>query len=119
MHEQDNYPAVKPPGSVDVGLARGTSDAEYLMRLDPLLVRTLDSQPDILLYVAGADPFVDDQLGRLGLTKSGLRRRDRMVFAAARAAGVPVVVVLAGGYAHQLDDTVDIHVATIEEAAAA
>ncbi len=69
-------------------------------------------------YLAGADPYMDDQLGRLGLSLDGLRRRDRRVFTALRKAGVPVVVVLAGGYARQVDDTVAIHVATIAEAAA-
>lgn len=119
MHEEDNYPFVKPRGSLDIGLARGTSDDEYLARLAEVLARTFEHLPDVLFYVAGADPFCDDQLGRLALTKFGLRQRDRMVFAAARAAGMAIVVVLAGGYARHLDDTVDIHVATIEEARAA
>jgi acetoin utilization deacetylase AcuC-like enzyme len=72
-----------------------------------------------VLYLAGADPYADDQLGGLRLTLDGLRRRDRMVFEATRSRGVPVAVVLAGGYAHRLDDTVAIHAATIEELGAA
>ena len=70
-----------------------------------------------VFYLAGADPYADDQLGGLALSQAGLRRRDRAVFEAARSAGVPVVVLLAGGYARRVDDTVAIHVATIEEAA--
>jgi acetoin utilization deacetylase AcuC-like enzyme len=70
-----------------------------------------------VFYLAGADPYEDDQLGGLSLTKGGLRQRDRMVLQAARHAGVPAVVLLAGGYARRLADTVDIHFATVEEAA--
>jgi acetoin utilization deacetylase AcuC-like enzyme len=117
LHEQDNYPAVKPPGSIDVGLARGTGDEPYLAALDGVVESVLARTPDLVVYVAGADPYVDDQLGRLGLTRDGLRRRDRLVFGALASAGVPVVVVLAGGYARRLDDTVAIHAATIDEAA--
>jgi acetoin utilization deacetylase AcuC-like enzyme len=116
IHEQDNYPAVKPPSSLDLGLPRGTGDAEYLAQLGPALARALEHLPDVLFYLAGADPFADDQLGGLRLTRGGLRRRDRLVLAAARDAGVPVVVLLAGGYARDVDDTVAIHVATVEEA---
>ena len=73
-------------------------------------------RPQCVFYLAGADPYEDDQLGGLRLTKEGLRRRDRMVIDAVRRAGVPLVVVLAGGYARRVEDTVAIHVATIEEA---
>jgi acetoin utilization deacetylase AcuC-like enzyme len=117
MHEAGNYPFVKPPSSLDIGLPHGAGDALYLSQLDAALTRTLEHLPDVLFYLAGADPYADDQLGGLALTQPGLRRRDRAVFAAARSAGVPVVVVLAGGYARRVDDTVAIHVATIEEAA--
>jgi acetoin utilization deacetylase AcuC-like enzyme len=116
VHEAGNYPFVKPPSSLDIGLAHGTGDAEYLAQLDGALTRVLEHLPDILFYLAGADPFAGDQLGGLALSQAGLRRRDRAVFAAARSAGVPVVVLLAGGYARHVDDTVAIHVATIEEA---
>lgn len=117
IHEQDNYPQVKPPGSIDIGLPRGTDDEAYLRALDPMVERVVARMPDLVVYVAGADPYVDDQLGRLALTREGLRRRDRLVFQALAATGVPVVVVLAGGYARRLDDTVAIHAATIDEAA--
>ncbi len=116
VHQSDNYPAVKPPSSLDVGLPRATGDAEYLRCLESVLGRAVDSHPDVVFYLAGADPYVDDQLGGLALTADGLRQRDRMVFAAARAVSVPIVVVLAGGYARRFDDTVAIHVATVEEA---
>lgn len=118
IHEADNYPAVKPPGSLDVGLGRGTGDDEYLAVLDGVVARVLAQLPDLVIYLAGADPYADDQLGGLGLTRDGLRRRDRLVFQALGSAGVPVVVVLAGGYARVVDDTVAIHAATIAEAAA-
>ncbi len=118
IHEADTYPYVKPPSTLDVGLARGTSDEVYLAHLDEVLERLLEHLPDVVFYLAGADPYMDDQLGRLQLSIDGLRRRDRRVFAALRSAGVPVVVVLAGGYARQVEDTVAIHLATITEAAA-
>ena len=117
LHEEENYPYTKPRGSLDLGLARGTGDREYLSLLEGALARTFDALPDLVVYLAGADPYADDQLGGLALTREGLRKRDRMVFEAARGAGVPVVVLLAGGYARQFDDTVVIHCATVEEAA--
>jgi acetoin utilization deacetylase AcuC-like enzyme len=116
MHQQHNYPMWKPRGSLDVGLPDGTHDATYLRELANALPRVLVHRPQCLFYVAGADPYEDDQLGGLRLTKDGLRARDRMVFDAARTAGVPTVVTLAGGYARHVEDTVAIHVATIEEA---
>lgn len=116
IHQQHNYPFVKPRGSLDVGLEDGADDREYLRALDTALPLVLASEPDLLFYVAGADPYVDDQLGGLRLTAEGLRGRDRMVLEAARHARLPVAIVLAGGYARRLQDTAAIHVATIEEA---
>ncbi|MEE2613476.1 MAG: histone deacetylase [Acidobacteriota bacterium] len=116
IHEQHNYPAFKPRGSLDIGLAAGTDDATYLARLEVVLPQVVAHEPDLMVYLAGADPFEDDQLGNLKLSKEGLRKRDRLVLRTMRGAGVPVAIVLAGGYARQLVDTVDIHVATIEEA---
>lgn len=118
MHQQHNYPVFKPRSSLDIGLADGTGDATYLHLLAGALPKVFHSYPDIVFYLAGADPYVDDQLGGLALTMDGLRQRDRMVLQAARAAGVPVAIVLAGGYARHVEDTVAIHVATIEEALA-
>ena len=118
MHQADNYPTEKPPSSLDVALADGTADDEYLRALDRSLPTVLAHRPDLLFYLAGADPYERDQLGGLALTKAGLSARDRLVLKAARQAGVSVVVVLAGGYAVDVGDTVDIHVATIETAVA-
>jgi acetoin utilization deacetylase AcuC-like enzyme len=117
IHQEHNYPAVKPRSSLDIGLADGTRDAEYLRALDRGLRAALASRPGVIVYVAGADPFIEDKLGGLSLTRDGLRARDHQVLEAARDAGVPVVIVLAGGYARRLEDTAAIHAATIEEAA--
>jgi acetoin utilization deacetylase AcuC-like enzyme len=103
----------KPRGDLDVGLEDEAGDERYLDSLSNALPQVFASGPELVVYVAGADPFEDDRLGGLALTKAGLLARDRLVFATARAAGVPVVTVLAGGYATSIDDTVDIHVATI------
>jgi acetoin utilization deacetylase AcuC-like enzyme len=118
MHQQHNYPMWKPRGSLDIGLADGTGDAEYLQALEGALPNVMASDPQCLVYLAGADPFEQDQLGGLRLTREGLRARDRMVITQARNAGVPMAIVLAGGYARSVDETVAIHVATIQEAAA-
>jgi acetoin utilization deacetylase AcuC-like enzyme len=116
MHQQHNYPMWKPQGSLDVGLADGVHDAAYLEELERALPKVLAHRPDCGFYLAGADPYEDDQLGGLRLTKAGIRRRDRIVMEAFREAGVPLVVTLAGGYARYVEDTVAIHCATIEEA---
>ncbi len=116
IDQEHNYPAFKPRGSLDIHLPDYTEDEAYLRQLAGALPRVFASGPDILFYLAGADPYERDQLGGLSLTKEGLRRRDRMVFAAAKELGVPVVVTLAGGYAHCVEDTVEIHAATVEEA---
>ena len=116
LHQEHNYPADKPPGSLDRGLDDGAGDREFLDALADALPQVFAFAPDLLVYVAGADPYEDDQLGGLRLTRFGLRRRDRMVFESAREAGVAVAVVLAGGYARRLEDTIAIHGATIEEA---
>jgi acetoin utilization deacetylase AcuC-like enzyme len=117
MHQQHNYPAWKPRSSLDIGLADGTGDAEYLQALEDALPKVMASNPDCLFYLAGADPYEHDQLGGLRLTRDGLRARDRLVIALARTTGLPLALVLAGGYARSVDDTVAIHVATIDEAA--
>ncbi len=116
MHQQHNYPMWKPRGSLDIGLPDGAHDATFLSALESALPQVFAHQPACVFYLAGADPYEDDQLGGLRLTKDGLRRRDRLVFDAVRGANLPLVVTLAGGYARRLDDTVAIHVATIEEA---
>jgi acetoin utilization deacetylase AcuC-like enzyme len=119
MHAQDNYPAEKPASSLDIGLSWGVEDEEYLAMLRGALSSVLASRPDIAFYVAGGDVYHDDQIGGLALTKAGARSRDRLVLESCRKAGVPVVVVLAGGYPRSLADLVDIHLATFEEGQAA
>ena len=123
MHQQHNYPLFKPRGDLDVGLEDGAGDAQYLDRLAGALPRVMTAAdgapPDLVVYLAGADPFGGDRLGGLALTKRGLLERDRMVIAAARGAGAPVVVVLAGGYAADVADTVDIHAGTVRALAEA
>jgi acetoin utilization deacetylase AcuC-like enzyme len=116
MHQQNNYPSWKPPSDLDIGLADGTRDEAYLEKLEEGLDAVFAHRPEVVAYVAGADPFKEDQLGGLSLTKEGLRRRDRTVFEACRNSGTPVFVTLAGGYARRVVDTVDIHAATIDEA---
>jgi acetoin utilization deacetylase AcuC-like enzyme len=116
MHQQHNYPMWKPRGSLDVGLNDGVHDAAYLRELERALPLVLAHRPQCVFYLAGADPYEDDQLGGLRLTKDGLRQRDRMVLDVVRGAGVPLIVTFAGGYARRVDDTVAIHAATIEEA---
>ena len=113
MHQQHNYPLFKPRSDLDIGLEDGAPNERYLTLLDDALPRVMASEPDLVVYLAGADPFEHDRLGGLGLTKDGLAARDRLVIDAARSAGVPLVTVLAGGYAADVNDTVDIHVATI------
>jgi acetoin utilization deacetylase AcuC-like enzyme len=113
MHQQHNYPFFKPRSDLDIGLADGTGDGRYLEALANALPQVLESKPELIVYVAGADPFEHDRLGGLKLTKAGLAERDRLVFDAAGRAGVGIVTVLAGGYAVDVRDTVDIHVATV------
>jgi acetoin utilization deacetylase AcuC-like enzyme len=115
IHQQHNYPFFKPLSDLDIGLRDGAGDDEYLERLAAALPLVMRSSPQLVLYVAGADPFRGDRLGGLTLTFEGLRRRDRMVFETARSAGVPVAVVLAGGYATDVADTVEVHVGTVRE----
>ena len=114
IHQLNNYPAHKPPSSVDLNLDDRVEDDEYLETLLPVVARSLDEfRPEIVFYVGGADPFCEDQLGGLSLTKRGLKERDKRVFAEARKRGVPVATTLAGGYARNVEDTVRIHVNTI------
>ena len=114
LHQANNYPAYKPPSSIDVNLPDGTSDDEYLAWLDQSLSSGLRQfSPDLLCYIAGADPYREDQLGGLNLTIEGLNRRDRLVFKVAKARGIPIMVTYAGGYARNVQDTVAIHTNTI------
>jgi Deacetylases, including yeast histone deacetylase and acetoin utilization protein len=114
IHQENNYPAHKPPSTLDLPLDDGVEDGEYLSILLPAVEKACDEfRPDILFYVGGADPFCEDQLGGLRLTKSGLKARDKGVFQAARSRNIPVVTTLAGGYARRVEDTIRIHANTI------
>jgi acetoin utilization deacetylase AcuC-like enzyme len=109
-----NYPFRRVPGDLELDLPDGTGDEAYLDPLGRLLAQALArSRPQLCFYLAGADPYGGDRLGRLALTQAGLAARDRIVRDALRAAGVPVCVTLAGGYAEPIEDTVAINVATI------
>jgi acetoin utilization deacetylase AcuC-like enzyme len=120
LHGARNYPFQRIPSDLDVDLPTGTGDRDYLRALDDALDAALPSaRPEVAFYLAGADPFEGDRLGRLALTKAGLRARDELVVERVRAAGAAVVVVLAGGYARDVDDTVDINAATAAVVAAA
>lgn len=114
IHQQHNYPVFKPRSDLDVGIEDGADDQMYLAALSGALPRVLESRPELAVYLAGADPFEEDRLGGLAVTKAGLAERDRMVIDACRKAGVPVVMALSGGYAADVRDTVDIHVRTVE-----
>jgi acetoin utilization deacetylase AcuC-like enzyme len=118
IHGAKNFPLRKFPSSLDVGLEDGVGDDEYLTALASALEQSFDRvRADLVLYIAGADPYAGDRLGRLAVTKAGLAERDRLVFAAARAAGTPVAIVCGGGYCTDLDAIVDIHAATMLMAA--
>ncbi|HYY41621.1 MAG TPA: histone deacetylase [Pyrinomonadaceae bacterium] len=113
MHGAKNYPLFKVRSTLDVELADETSDETYLQTLAAHLPRVFAHKPDIVFYLAGADPYKGDKLGRLALTIAGLRARDELVLGACRARGVPVVTVMSGGYAADINDTVEIHCNTI------
>ncbi|MEA2292840.1 MAG: hypothetical protein QOE86_479 [Solirubrobacteraceae bacterium] len=119
LHGARNYPFQRIPSDLDVDLPTGTGDAGYLEALRPALAAALDGGPyDVAFYLAGADPWEGDRLGRLALTKEGLRVRDALVLDTLLDAALPVCVVLAGGYAPDVRDTVDINAATAAEVAA-
>lgn len=114
VHQLNNYPFWKPPSSIDVNLPDGTGDADYLACLETGLEMAFEQfDPELICYIAGADPFMYDQLGGLSLTLDGLKRRDQFVLEVARSRGIPVIVTFAGGYARQLQDTVAIHCNTV------
>ena len=117
IHQENNYPYPKPPSNIDVDLPDGVDDYDYLAILEKHLHKAFEEfNPGIIFYVAGADPYREDQLGGLALSLEGLARRDTMVFDYARRNRVPIAITLAGGYARRVSDTVRIHVATITAA---
>lgn len=110
IHQENNYPVLKPPSDLDLGLSDGVSDQEYLSLLETELPAVIERfNPDLIFYVAGADPYADDQLGGLNLSLEGLKKRDEYVLRLAQIRGIAVVIVLGGGYARDVDDTVTIH----------
>jgi acetoin utilization deacetylase AcuC-like enzyme len=114
IHGAGNFPFHKARSNLDIELNDGCCDAEYLARLDQGLAAALDaSRPDLVIYLAGADPYEHDRLGRLALSMACLAERDRRVCTACRRAGTPVAVTMAGGYARNIDDTVTIHASTV------
>jgi acetoin utilization deacetylase AcuC-like enzyme len=114
IHQENNYPAHKPPSSIDLHMPDRADDDEYLAALIPAVQRSLDQfQPQMVFYVGGADPYCEDVLGGLCMTKEGLKERDRRVFEEARQRGIAVATTLAGGYARRVEDTVRIHVNTV------
>ena len=120
IHGAKNFPFHKETSDHDIALEDGAGDAEYLAALDAGLCQALEeSHADLAIYLAGSDPFEDDKLGRLKLSKAGLAARDRMVLEYCRGAGLPVAITMAGGYARNVADTVDIHFETVRLAALA
>lgn len=114
LHQKNNYPMYKPFSSIDVDLPDGIGDDEYLSWLDNALSSGLRQfEPDLMCYIAGADPYEHDQLGGLALTIEGLKKRDELVFRVAKARNIPVMVTYAGGYALDVEDTVTIHSNTL------
>jgi acetoin utilization deacetylase AcuC-like enzyme len=115
LHQENNYPSFKPPSSLDMNLPDGLGDGEYVACLGNAISLGLEKfpRPELICYVAGADPYRDDQLGGLSLTIEGLKERDALVFRLAKAEGIPVMVTFAGGYAHKIEDTIAIHSNTV------
>ena len=114
LHQKNNYPAWKPASSIDVDLPDGMGDDDYLAWLDNALSSGLRQfEPDLICYLAGADPYREDQLGGLDLTIEGLKKRDELVFRVAKTRDIPVMVTYAGGYAQRVEDTVTIHCNTV------
>lgn len=118
LHGEHNFPFRKSQSDLDIGFDNGVGDDEYLETLRDVLPFVLDqSMPDLLIYVAGADPYVGDSLGKLDLSKAGLAERDRTVYGFAKSHGLPMSVSMAGGYAPNVEDIVDIHFQTVTLAA--
>ncbi|HZY64400.1 MAG TPA: histone deacetylase [Rubrobacteraceae bacterium] len=114
IHGEQNFPFHKERSDLDVPLPDGADDGEFLAALEKGLEMSLDvSGAEMVIYLAGADPFVDDKLGRLSVSKEGLAERDRLVLESCRGRGIPVVATMAGGYAKEVENTVDIHFQTI------
>ena len=117
IHQESNYPFYKPKSDLDIGLDDYAQDKIYLSKLKEHIPKIIsDFKPNLILYVAGADPYKDDQIGNLALTIDGLKERDKFIFETAKNFNVPIAVVLAGGYAVKIEDTVTIHFNTVKTA---
>jgi acetoin utilization deacetylase AcuC-like enzyme len=117
IHGARNFPFAKEASDLDVELADGTGDEEYLWHLERALDETLErARPQLVLYLAGADPYEDDRLGRLKLSQRGLLARDELVLSTLHARGIPVAIAMAGGYARHIEDSVAIHARTVQSA---
>ncbi len=116
VHGASNYPFVKPASTLDIGLPDHAGDATYLAACQHALIAVLASNPDLILYISGVDPLASDRLGRLAVTHEGLIARDRAVFTACRASGIPVVILIGGGYADPIADTVTAYANTFRVA---
>ena len=117
IHGEKNFPLRKYPSDLDIDMPDGTTDAPYLDALERALEQVFQNGPfDLAIYLAGADPFENDRLGRLKLTKSGLANRDRFVLAELSKRSIPAAIAMAGGYAHRVEDIVDIHLQTVRTA---
>ena len=117
IHGVKNFPLRKTPSDLDVALEDGTVDQPYLQALDESLKSVAENGPfDLAIYVAGADPFAGDRLGRLALTKNGLEHRDQRVIKWCQDHGIPLAIAMGGGYARRINDIVDIHVSTVRMA---
>lgn len=119
IHGANNYPFHKEQSDLDIALTDGTGDATYLDALDAGVQQALEcAKPDLAIYLAGADPYINDRLGRLAVSKKGLAQRDQLVLEYCHTATVPIAITMAGGYARHVADTVDLHVQTVRLAAA-
>lgn len=117
IHGENNFPFHKERGDLDLPLPDGADDGEFLPALEKGMEQALNaSEPEIAIYVSGADPFEGDRLGRLAVSKGGLAERDRLVLETCRGHNIPVAVTMAGGYAKDVEDTVDIHYRTVRRA---
>ena len=117
MQCESNFPFRKTNGDLDINLPPGTEDEEYLARMSEGIEEALSRfDAEIVFYLAGADPFVGDRLGQLSLSKNGLAQRDKLLFETCSQRSIPVAVSMAGGYAEDVNDIVDIHFATVKAA---
>jgi acetoin utilization deacetylase AcuC-like enzyme len=114
VHGEKNFPFHKEASSLDIALPDGSSDQEFLDAVDWGIAESLRRHPaELAVYIAGADPYEGDRLGRLGMSKAGPQQRDRLVFEHCQAYKLPLAIVMGGGYARQIEDVVDIHYQTI------